>query len=213
MPTDSASAAPCSIPAAFGKQETFLWPAVGRLHHGGTCTAALVGPGKILTAAHCLAVDIPQRATFTVDGRVYRVIYAKRARTDGNTGPDDVAVGWLDREVVGVVPLGIGHDPGAGPLAFVGYGCNDMCIGDGYKTSLGTGVKRHAFFSGESFRLFGYESESWFLCPGDSGGPVVRLDTMEIVGVASSIGAFGRGPDTTFTHMYFADPLYALQYL
>ena len=63
-PLAGALAAPSSLPGIVGKddrrvidsEEQRSWNAVGRLNRsiGGFCSAVLVGPAEILTAAHCL---------------------------------------------------------------------------------------------------------------------------------------------------------------
>lgn len=131
------------------------------------CTATLVAPNVIITAAHC--VDFRSGSysdTFTIrkaDGTTHRsriteiVSYSR-----GELGPSDITVGRLAADVPSSVatpaPLAAA-DPARGEtITIYGYGCTRRGSGTDWQK------RRFSFPMGTTSRN---------LCPGDSGGPVI----------------------------------------
>ncbi len=138
--------------------------------HVGTisgCTATLVAPNVIITAAHC--VDYRSGAygdNFTIrraDGSVnrYRLVEII-SYSRGQLGPNDITLGRLDRnvppEVASPAPIA-SSDPAPGEtLTIYGYGCTARGRGTDWQK------RKFSFPMGTTSRN---------LCPGDSGGPVM----------------------------------------
>ncbi len=145
---------------------TYDRPEIGRIRG---CTATLVAPNVIISAAHC--VDYQSREAtgdygrFTVDlgPRQERSFVIERFKSyDRQLGRNDVVLMRLAQAVPPsvAIPTGIstrGANPGE-PVTVYGYGCTDR------STQRGGFIKRKYDYS------FGRSS---VLCPGDSGGPVV----------------------------------------
>lgn len=178
---------------------TFERPEIGwvSLTGHGTCTATLIAPDVLLTAAHCTGYQTTATSSvhgwFTVeraqgDRRSYDV---ERYTAFGNgVGADDLALIrlWSPVPASVAVPTSIAaRTASAGAvLTMFGYGCTSRDRRD--EPSL---VKRaFAFHRGRSNNL----------CPGDSGGPGVLGFRGPIVSVNSGFYT-ERGGDI------FADPV------
>lgn len=202
--------------------------AVGMLN-GGACTASLIGPNRVLTAAHCVCPNdwatkgCSNRANFTLE-QVF-------PRDDPNTSTDesltrrDITIGgtvtvhpefedrgWL-REDFAVVRLDR-------PVTDFVLNVTPLRLEAPYNTVLG----------GDALTLVGYgrtgqdcsqpptgkmkltlaatganQAAIWFAytgtgaCFGDSGGPVLN-SAQQIVGVASWIGQDGSGTVESSTY-------------
>jgi hypothetical protein len=117
-------------------------PAIVRLMG---CTASLIGPRRILTAAHCAGTMLPTVSHLTIAGRRYRVMRVAHdpryhnvqhhySSTIPYAPPYDVAIAELDRPVTGVTPLALypGHvKPGRAGRA-IGFGIDHL--GGGFGT-------------------------------------------------------------------------------
>lgn len=154
-----------------------LRPEVGQFEadatFGGTpCTATLIHPQHVITAAHCInyfqpSVPAGPFGMFVIGEHVYRVdrVHAfTRFLTEGSvsgTRNMDVALLHLETAVPSTVatPARLADKPpAAGGLATAfGYGCPS-------RSSASTGDKRYFVFT--------YGQATQTLCQGDSGGPV-----------------------------------------
>lgn len=148
---------------------SFEDPGVGRLVIGGSaCTATLIDPIAVVTAAHCVDYETGSvRGTFTihVSASTRHVFDVSSARSFGSgLGDDDVAVVRLARAVPSSVatPFGVNRYAAVSMherVEMYGYGCRST-EGD--------------FASGRKQRLATRFSDDIVSCPGDSGGPVLK---------------------------------------
>ncbi len=158
-------------------------PEIGRIrmNGGSACTATLVRPNVVLTAAHCVgyaSVDAGDHGSFTIDlnpfeARSYRI--ERFVSLGTTTGPSDLALLRLAEPVPPSVarPTTIAEQgPATGdPVTIFGYGCTNR------STREGSFRKRRLSFPW---------AESANLCPGDSGGPVVHGEAGAVWGVNSA---------------------------
>lgn len=149
---------------------SFLNPAAGRLSTtDGGCTATLIDPQSVVTAAHCVGYRTGTvSGTFRIDlgpsvsdRRSYSVLEAK-SYGDG-VGKDDVAIVRLASPVPAsvAVPLAISCAGGISNgerVTMYGYGCRNT-EGDSY--------------SGRKQRFVTDFDQTIYSCPGDSGGPII----------------------------------------
>lgn len=196
--TDTALVQTCVQPVRFGKAETRLFPAVVQIRAPRLrCTGVLTGPREATTARHC----IPEKAVgvrVVFEGRGAVAVEAVRRHPT-----EDAAVLVLAEEgLAEPMVLAESVPPGWHTLAFAGYGCAGMCFTEDGPMTYGTGTKRWASFSAEGFGAE-YRSESWWICSGDSGGPVIDLNTGEVVAIGVGFWHVGRGENTRFLRMIF----------
>ncbi len=197
-------------------------PAVGALFFEGVfegdgvalvgCSATLVAPDVVLTAAHCFdpyVIDMVWLPRFTLDddtasptARWYdvaeTVVHEEAAATEDLRvfleRPNDVALAFLAEPVVGVTPMPIATPEASDAivvdrtLTLIGYG--QTTVGDdatrGRERSLATRVSE----VGEA-ELRHLASETSCAGVGDSGGPLLGdLDgTRRVIGITSHGGA------------------------
>lgn len=184
-PEDPVSAAPGS--PLVGGTYTYDRPEVGSI---SGCTATLVGPRLVITAAHCLGYR-----SRTSPGR-YGSFEIRRSRGDsqrytirryvsyGRTvGRDDVALIQLESAVPDSIatPAGLAATtPSDGtPVTIYGYGCQR-------RGTSGTWAKQEIDTS--------WGRTTTTLCPGDSGGPTITPDG-EVVAINSGYWVDRVGAD------------------
>lgn len=152
------------------------------------CTATLVAPEVIITAAHCLgyrsATSPGNYGDFTVwgsggDRRTFRIdLYTSFSRT---LGENDVALMRLADPVPASVatPAKIApSDPSRGTnMSIWGFGCTRRGSGSDWQK------RRYDFLEGSATNN---------LCPGDSGGPVMT-DDGQVVRINSGYYTGGGG--------------------
>lgn len=145
------------------------YPAVFRVDIGadgkkGRCTATLIGPRVILTAAHCAKAEtgyfISQQTRYNFTFATYAQLFNEDL---------DLAIGIVEKDVVGVKPLSINFTDAVGKKAIaLGYGCGIHNITENYIAIDGSFSKEIHYKS--------TNQEPVFACPGDSGGPTVAYN-------------------------------------
>lgn len=148
-----------------GGTGTFVRPEIGALQGPG-CTATLVDPNYIITAAHCFGYTSGPRSDIfqmkTTSGSDFPPVTVDRSYVGGlELGGQDIAFGHLSYAIPSTtaVPAIIGSAPASNEqVSAFGYGCTS-------RPSTGGGFKQFVDYS------YGV---SYIICPGDSGGPRVH---------------------------------------
>lgn len=176
--------------------DTKAYPAVVRIFMtGASCTAAVIGPRTILTAAHC--ANTGDTATFqTVNGTKYSAVMTQGT---GYPGVDlDLNLGQTSTDI-DVPPLSVKLDKfeRVGTIVnLIGYGCIQPGGGGGNDGTLRIG--QTVVSAGQGLDLVLTTPNGAALCYGDSGGPVLWQDAnnnMVVIGVNSK----GNIQDTSYT--------------
>jgi secreted trypsin-like serine protease len=171
-------------------------PAVGALFNNGSpwCTGTLVGPKKVLTAAHCLRGVNAARLQFRLGANAYtpaHVIGVGRVKPHPEFDPHalthDIGVVTLKTSapVAPMTLLAEMDDSWVGTSLFiVGYGVTNGRIQDG------AGKKRAVTIpiTAVDDTTFQYAAPGKNACNGDSGGPALYRDpngTFLVAGVTS----------------------------
>jgi hypothetical protein len=137
------------------------------------CTATIVGPRAIITAAHCARNGAT--STFTVNGKGYG---AKITRHPRYPGPVDIAMGVINEEVKGIVPVQLDDRAAVidDMITLLGYGCTNPGGGGGNDGVLRYGESKVISVKGnQGFDVTSYMKGGAAVCYGDSGGPAYRL--------------------------------------
>lgn len=175
-----------------GGSYTYERPEVGSI---SGCTATLVGPRLVITAAHCLSYGTRNTpgnyGTFEIrrrSGDSQRFVIERYVSYGGSVGGDDIALIRLASAVPSSVatPAGLAPtNPSRGaPLAIYGYGCQA-------RGTRGTWAKQKITTT--------YGATTTNLCPGDSGGPTITSDGRVLrinsgYYVTSGVDIFGSVP-------------------
>lgn len=158
------------------------YPEVVQILGDGKCTATLVGPQILLTAAHC--GEVGEEVAFSYKGKSYTAKIAHSALYADYE--HDVAVAYLPAAIPGATPMSVGGSASYDDtLLLMGYGCTKKGGGpsDGvlrYGTTSIIDVDA-VFFTSHS------SDQQAALCFGDSGGPafVKAGNQLVLVGINS----------------------------
>ncbi len=146
------------------------YPHVVRIFNGSSsCTASIVGPRALLTAAHC--AETGDNVSFqTVDGKKYTARITRAAQYPAEDL--DLAMGLVSQQVA-VKPVSVRIDRFEKKnmeVQLIGYGCVKPGGGGGNDGILREGKSR--ITGGQGFDLVLNMPDGAALCYGDSGGPV-----------------------------------------
>ena len=142
------------------------YPEIVQIRTGNSlCTATLIGPRVIITAAHCAETGDISR--FIYDGEEFSAIIT---RSPLYPNPDhDIALGKIIGSPISVRFAEIGGTPGLSEdFILTGYGCTDS-DGNGSDGVLRIGDSTVIGFDGYDFIAKRIDGAA--LCFGDSGGP------------------------------------------
>lgn len=166
----------------------------------GTCTAALVTVDDFITSAHCFINPIKQSPSLAgfavvaggVQGELLGIVnFAIHPFYNDTPGSRyDIAMGTLSKvpsPAIGPLPILISELtlPGSQITAF-GYGTNDAGGVDELKAANFT---IDALDRGNLFVVGDGENS---ICPGDSGGPAVYINSSGVTTIAG-VNSYGRG--------------------
>jgi hypothetical protein len=158
----------------------------------GGCTATIVGPRAIVTAAHCASTG--SMVQFSYKGKNYE---AKIFRSPRYPAADhDISVGVLEKDIAGATPMVIGGKATLqSELTILGYGCTTPAGTGGNDGILRIGKNVLTGFS-LPYDIVSRKPSGGALCMGDSGGPTFIQENSKYLLLA--INSKGNIRDTNY---------------
>lgn len=151
------------------------------------CTATVVGPRVLVTAAHCGTYGATSE--FFYEGEKFSGTFEPSPLYA--IDKHDLAVVVLDTPLKGAKPFSIGGASKLGmSLQMLGYGCTSKEMDRKTSGKLHSGMTEVTRISAFDYLLVSMTPTGALLCPGDSGGPsFVTVDGKQrVIGVHSSVG-------------------------
>ena len=154
------------------------YPEVLLIKGSGGCTASLIGPRAVLTAAHC--VDNGKKITFTtLDSQNYTAICEHHP--DYDSDDHDMALCDTNRDITNIKPVQVVTEREATKgqrVQILGFGCTQPGGSGGNDGILRTGYS--VITAGQGRDLVLETPGGAALCFGDSGGPIYTEDGRQI---------------------------------
>lgn len=163
------------------------YPEVVYISNGRSkCSATIVGPKVILTAAHCVADNGEIKpAEFVVSQTIYKAKCKQAPQYRDNTEDLDIAICKTDKKMnvayasISKTGVSIGQE-----VVLMGYGCIREGGGGGNDGILRVGKAKVTRLPSGSNNWY-YTKDTSALCFGDSGGPSMLKDSHTVIGVNS----------------------------
>ncbi|MCB0405416.1 MAG: trypsin-like serine protease [Bdellovibrionales bacterium] len=133
------------------------------------CTATIVGPRSVITAAHCFHPSRPNTGTRTITVGNRKLKLKFFAHPGFNGWDHDVAIGFAGEDLE-VKPRAVGKALKWGTGTITGFGCNSP-NGSGYRKQRTGAVNIYQYYRNKSMVL---GAGGAVACPGDSGGPLFQ---------------------------------------
>ena len=160
---------------------------------GPPCTAVVIGPKVIITAAHCIQAG--GKAQFTVGGTTYEATMTQSPIYPGKD--HDMALGVTAQEIKGITPAFVSGKATSGlGISLLGYGCTHPGGGGGSDGVLRIGETVVTGFS--NYDMVSRKPGGAALCFGDTGGPAYILDSTTTKHQLLGVNCKGNVSDTNY---------------
>lgn len=174
-----------------------FFPTVFRKTSGSPCTASLIGPATMLTAAHCMTGDTHVRFKLR-DQRVRG--FCERAPGYSDDRSKDWALCLLEFPILDIryETLDVTVPSPGSRVTLTGYGCNapgGPSDGSALRVGIAGLVSRPATFPAETSTIYTKSvvaTGGVVVCPGDSGGPLFVIPSGSFNGTRTIVGVNSR---------------------